>query len=937
MVGWPAGRAVGSHTACLVERERELAVVTAGLEQIEAGQGCVVVIEAVAGLGKTALVEQARVRADVRGVRVLRARGRHLAATAPYDLLRRLIGPAVERRGGPAALTGVSALAAPLFTASGLATSGVDYGCQLLLTDLADEGPLLVAVDDAHWADVDSLRVIVDVAADLRDERIMLLVTTRPSENDTVQPLLARLATGEAAALLRPQPLTSAGVRALLRDAFGQDPDPEFTDVCARSSGGNAFYLREIVRPLLAAGHRPSAATAGAVRSNGAEALTRTLRARLAELGDDAIRLAYAAAVLGDGGQLRHAADIAGVPRQRAGREVARLTAAAVLAEPDPITFPHPLIRAAVEQDMKPGTAGALHARAADVLRAGGAPLRQVVQHLVAAPPAGSAQVCRLLLAEARADLDAGSAVVAYRLLARALAEPPPATLRPEVLLTLARAERANGEIHQARAHLTEVVSSGPRGASISAMWELLEVLYELDDVEAVTRLHRQALAAEPYGDTPEEIRLRAMLLVHAASGRIPSPPRRLVEVDVERIPARTGEERHLIICAALHGRAARAGSAAEFVGHLRRAAGELPSDRPLTYRELFAALEAAAYLAACEEMSEADDLLRRIAPDIARLRGVAPDLQAEWNHRTILNAVRRGRFEDASAQLAGAEDFARRYGLAIYLNLSAYARGCIALEQGAYAEAGRLLLCGPLHEGPTAALGELLSGRPAAALKLLNVYGHSEAPDAPANETEIQFEPHLIASHAHSQLGNWSAALAEAERELAIRRTHGPPFRLALALRRRATFARTPAEAVALLTESTRVCIDTPRLPVLARVSASHGAALRRCGRLVQARAQLVTALDLTDRLGMARLRHRVSADLRAAGGRVRRTRISGVEALTESQRLVAERAAQGRTNRQIAGELYVSVKTVESHLAAAYRKLGVTGRDGLGAALAG
>jgi DNA-binding CsgD family transcriptional regulator len=443
--------------------------------------------------------------------------------------------------------------------------------------------------------------------------------------------------------------------------------------------------------------------------------------------------------------------------------------------------------------------------------------------------------------------------------------------------------------------------------------------------------LHRSALAAEPYGDTPDEIRLRAVLLVHAATGLIPAPPPRLVDVDVGQLPTRSGEERHLLICAALYRRAAQSDSAHEFVGHLRRSVQHLPGDRPLTYREVFAALEAAAYLAACEAMAEADEVLRRIQPDVVRLRGVAPDLQAEWNHRTILNAVRRGRFEDASAQLAGVDDFAHRYGFTFYTNVGNYARACIALERGDYTTAGQLLLRRPLDHGTLTALGELLSGRPAAALSVLAAAGYARAPDGPVRETEIQSEPHLVASHAYSLLGDKAAALAEAERELAIRRRHGPPFRLAIAIRRRATFAPKPAEAVALLAEAVQICTGTPRLPVLARVLAGYGGALRRAGRLVEARVHLAAALDLTDRLGMVRLRDKVLADLHSAGGRVRRTKVSGIEALTESQRTVAERAALGHTNRRIAEELYVSVKTVESHLAATYRKLGVSGRDGL------
>lgn len=213
---------------------------------------------------------------------------------------------------------------------------------------------------------------------------------------------------------------------------------------------------------------------------------------------------------------------------------------------------------------------------------------------------------------------------------------------------------------------------------------------------------------------------------------------------------------------------------------------------------------------------------------------------------------------------------------------------------------------------------------------------GNAVDPGAPVREAEILFDPHLVASHAHSALGRPAAARAEAERELAIRRRHGPPFRLALALRRQARFV--PGKrALTLHAEAVQVCAGTARLPVLARVLAGHGAALRRGSRLAEARAQLATALDLADRLDLARLRGQITEELRLAGGRARRARTTGAEALTTMQRTTAERAAQGLSNRQIADELYLTVKTVESHLNAAFRKLGISGRDALRAALAG
>ena len=113
-------------------------------------------------------------------------------------------------------------------------------------------------------------------------------------------------------------------------------------------------------------------------------------------------------------------------------------------------------------------------------------------------------------------------------------------------------------------------------------------------------------------------------------------------------------------------------------------------------------------------------------------------------------------------------------------------------------------------------------------------------------------------------------------------------------------------------------------------------GVALRHRRRVVEARVPLRQALDLAVGCDAAPLAERARTELLIAGARPRRTELSGVAALTTNERRVAAMAADGRSNREIAQDLYVSPKTVEKHLSAAYRKLGVGGREELATALA-
>jgi DNA-binding CsgD family transcriptional regulator len=140
----------------------------------------------------------------------------------------------------------------------------------------------------------------------------------------------------------------------------------------------------------------------------------------------------------------------------------------------------------------------------------------------------------------------------------------------------------------------------------------------------------------------------------------------------------------------------------------------------------------------------------------------------------------------------------------------------------------------------------------------------------------------------------------------------------------------------LARLAESVEELRDSPFELELAKSLYEHGAATRRAGQRVEARGLLAEALDLADRCGALTLAERVRAELRAAGARPRRTRASGPSALTATEMRIAEMAASGMMNREIAQAQFVTTKTVETHLASVYRKLDISGRAGLAEALA-
>jgi len=191
-------------------------------------------------------------------------------------------------------------------------------------------------------------------------------------------------------------------------------------------------------------------------------------------------------------------------------------------------------------------------------------------------------------------------------------------------------------------------------------------------------------------------------------------------------------------------------------------------------------------------------------------------------------------------------------------------------------------------------------------------------------------------AALAHHGRGELDAARALADEELAAARDWGTPGTIGAAQRLLGLLS-SGDEAIALLQQATAALARSPARLEHARALVDLGAALRRANRRTEARAPLSRGLDLADRCGAELLSRRARDELAAAGARPRRVRLSGVDALTPSERRVSQMAARGLSNTEIAQTLFVTRKTVEKHLGNAYAKLGVKSRSDLPAHFSG
>jgi DNA-binding CsgD family transcriptional regulator len=347
------------------------------------------------------------------------------------------------------------------------------------------------------------------------------------------------------------------------------------------------------------------------------------------------------------------------------------------------------------------------------------------------------------------------------------------------------------------------------------------------------------------------------------------------------------------------------------------------------------------AALAGSEAWDELDIVLDAIT-DAARRAG------AVLTHATAgyLRAYRWmciGAIGDALAEVDRTLD-ARRHGWGAFVPTALWVRVRCLLDLGEIDAAAATVDVPPEAEASFAGSPQALAMLDARARVLL---ARNDARAALATWREAGsiavamgvFNPAFVpwragAALAAARLGRGDEARALAEESVALARRHGSPRAIGLALTARGTIER-PRPAVPWLEEAVVVLEGSPARLDLARALVQLGTVLRVAGRRVDAREPLRRGLDLADRCGGTVLATRAREELVAAGGRPRRTRLWGAEALTPSERRVAELVASGKTNREVAEALFVTKKAVEFHLGNVYRKLGVRGRDQLAGAL--
>ena len=937
-------------TTPLLEREAELAALHAVVDAAAAGAGRVVAIEGRAGMGKTRLVAEARALAANTGFEVLVGRSADLEQEFAYGVVRQLFEPFLasltpEER--EEALSGTAGLAERLFgdeeltgSASGDISFAVLHGLYWLAANLAARSPTALVIDDLHWTDAPTLRWLSFLGRRLEGLPLLVVLGMRPPEQAVETELLTELVSDPTALVIRPTALSIASVAALVADEFGREPDKEFVTACHSTTGGNPLFVRALVDALHGEGVAPVAEQAARVREIGPEPVTRAVSLRLSRLPEEARKFATAAAVLGDGSDLRDVAALAGIDDRHLATVAATwLERADLVRVQTPIVeFVHPVVRSAVYEAIEPAKRLSAHRRAAELLETAQAEPERVAAHLDLVAPTGDPFVVETLRVAADRALVRGAPEVAVRYLRRALAEPPSEDeTRTDTLCELGLAEQ-RVDVLAAAEHLQQALSSieEPLRRARLAL-ELGRSLFRLNRGPEAVRVFDDAI--ERLGDGEPELRemLEAELINSAGfdSDVIEVSRERIVRVDEDAL---VGDVGRAVMLSTIRYFDARRGVNRDAVAELAEPA---MIDALIQSMPSVAISCAATALMYAEHDAETDRFFDALM-DASKRRGELVTLSNMLCFRGLTYA-QRGDLEGAEADLRESDELVKylpsQQGAIYYHSYLAD----VLTNRGELDEAEHSLAYLGLQEEVEesghvifflGARGWIRYARrdfEGAALdfeRLGRCMGRFEM----SNPAVVAWRSHLALALLSLERRDEALELAGEEVELA--RAWGSPRPIGVALRARG-LAEGGAEGIESLRESLAVLAPSSAKLERARTQVQLGAALRRGNSRTEARELLKEGLDLAVRCGSQPLVEHAEAELAATGARPRRLLLSGVESLTASEKRVAGFAAEGLSNKDIAQALFVTTKTVEVHLSNVYRKLGIGSRAELPQAL--
>jgi DNA-binding CsgD family transcriptional regulator/tetratricopeptide (TPR) repeat protein len=901
-----------------VGRTDELAVLAAALADADAHRPRIVSIEGEAGIGKTALVR--RFLAGVPGASPLLAGGDESEIGLEYGVIAQLLAS------GSAELVEATARREAASDRQSVFSVGA-----AVLRRLGAEGDAtaIVAVDDLHWLDVPSAGALLFALRRLQGERVLVLLAGRPGELTRLGPSWPRLLDdGERVRRLRLEGLSASEVTRLASSLSEGPVSPAAGARLHDHTNGHPLHVRALLSELGPGALGPGEGPLPAPRS-----LAAVVLARLSSISPAAQDLVAAAAVVGPRARLALVRALAGLEDPDGPLLEARdadLLALVPGRLDDELTFTHPLVRAAVYDDLSPDRRRSLHLAIAE-LSSGPARL----DHRLAASPGGDDGLSDELRAAAeRERADGALDVAAERLLeaSRIAADP---RRRDENLLRAAECLLLGGDVPGAARLGGAIAACAPGPLRDFVTGALTAAFGRLDEADAQLR----ALAARPeLGADPQLAgQVRSSLAIVAgyrgdgaaaiswARAALETPP---------TLPTIRVTARQALVLGLMHER-----RGAEALAELRFLSPARLTPEPFEAELLTTRGHVKAW---CGRPREA----------LEDLAAVVRWARAGWPLRSLPNAYgalalveyQLGRWEEglvhAELAVSLAEDTDHLWDLAFVHAIATLLHADRGDERTAdeHAAAARRaaadvplpmsVLYAALANGHLATVHR----RPAAAIEALAPF---EDPEMRQVGELMGPRPWpLIRAEAELQAGRPAAARTILERLRAPLETVAGDVQRAELERVSAEVAVAEgrlADADAALEAGSAAAQRAGAVPARAALELCRGHRLRVAGQRREAIVVLRGARDRAQALGAAPLRARCESELAACGVRARaRGRDDGF-GLTAREQVVARLVAAGRSNREVGEELYLSTKAVEYHLANVFAKVGIRSRHEL------
>jgi DNA-binding CsgD family transcriptional regulator len=906
----------------LTGRRSEREVLDRLIRAVRSGQSRALVVRGEAGVGKTALLEYLVEQGS--GCRVVRAAGVQSEMELAFAGLHQLLAPVVDRlvrlpvpqRDALRTAFGVSPGPAPDRFLVALATLG-------LLSEVAEERPLICLVDDEQWLDRASSQVLAFVARRLEAEGVAVVFAARTS-SDAFAGLPELVVEG----------LGEDDARALLESVLTGPLDARVRDQIVSESRGNPLALMELLRGLTPAELAGGFGLPGAMPVSGV--IEDSFRRRIDALAIDSRRLLVLAAAdpVGDPVLVWGAAQRLGIGTQA----MTPAVESGLIEFGTRVWFRHPLVRSVAYRSASVRERQAVHRALAEVTDPQIDPDRRAWHRAHAAPGPDEDVAAELERAAGRAQARGGLAAVAA-FLERAAQLTLDPVRRAERLLVAARAKRDAGALDPALGLLV-AVEAGPLDALRTAEVErlrgqialvqrrgsdaarlLLSAARRLDplDAAAARETHLEALGAAMWsGDLDGPGGVLEVATAALAAPRGPDPPR-AVDVQLDAFALRWTEG--YAAAAPTLTRALRL-----FLG-LDVASGEVDV--------WLAGGSTGAIAFELWDVESAHALAARVA-QFARDTGALVHLQLALNILARTHVL-AGEFTTAALMIEEDRVIAEVTGNPPV----AYSEMMFAAWRGLEEQTAQLIDAS-LREATAGGLGAMANFAAAASAVLYNGLGrHDAARDAAwraFQRDQLGLGPHVVPELAEAASRTGEVALVRAALEWISERTRAMPTEWVLGIEARVRALLSEGEAAERLYRESIAHLGRTRVRVeVARAHLLYGEWLRRRHRRLDAREQLRTAHEMLAKMGVDAFADRARRELLATGETVRRRTVQTRDELTAQELQIALLARDGLSNPEIGTRLFISPRTVQYHLRKVFIKLDIRSRSQLDRVLIG